>query len=161
VTRMNWAFDIRDSVTLGVRLAQEKIRTAGTLKAPFKKIYEAFVNEVTERLLAQKAITISRASDFSSIAVGNDVYKFSPKQRRVIELLYFSWLKDEPSVSKATLLESIDSPHDRGLGVWFQRSKAWKELISRPSKDTYVLNIPSSLRSVALEFEARLRDEKQ
>lgn len=153
-TRLHPVFDFRESVSTGVRLAQEKIRVPVAQSPNFRALFEKSKQDVFLRLSTGSETVITYAEDFSSINVGEKTYHFAPRQRPIVELLYNRWLEGIPSVSKAEILEEINSLNDRGLGNRFQKNEAWKsDFILQTAKDTYALNLPDALRVSALRFE--------
>lgn len=153
-SRLHPIFDFRESISTGVRLAQEKIRVPLAQSPRFRAIYEKSKQDVFLRLSVCSENVITHSGDFSSITVGEKTYRFSKSQRPIVKVLYHKWLEGIPSVSKAEILEEIESPNNRGLGNKLQRNEAWKsDFIIQTATDTYALNLPDALRVSALRFE--------
>lgn len=70
----------------------------------------------------------THSPDFASVTWGGKVYTFTPKQRRIVAILWQAWERGERFVGGGYLLEAADSDQSK-MSYLFRGSTAWRTLI--------------------------------
>jgi hypothetical protein len=70
----------------------------------------------------------AHSPDFACVRWNGRVYSITPKQRRIVAVLWQAWEAGAPFVSGAYLLERADSDQGR-MSALFRDSPAWQTLV--------------------------------